>query len=394
MLQGAYMNQKIIELLLRNKPVSRKTIGYMSAISGALCNIVLFVIKLIVGLLVNSIAITADAFNNLSDLGTNLVSFIGFTYADKPADKDHPFGHGRFEYVSALIISIIILVFSYELIRSSIVRLLNPAPVFFESFVVWTLLTSILVKLWMAFFNHRLNTMMHSYNLDAIFLDSIGDVLATFVVLISVILSTFFDFPFDPLAGIGVALFIGYNGVTILKNTVNALIGTRPQSDLTQEMTDFIKGFKEIEGLHDLIIHDYGPETKLATIHVEMSCDYSFIEAHAVIDTIENQVKEQFGIDLVIHVDPIQEKCEGVLSYQQMIESLLSHYEQVIEAHDFRVVSERGAPIIVFDVVVQNTLSYKEIEKLKKQLNKDFKTLKSPYHFTFNIETKDTFIYQ
>lgn len=388
------MNKLLISLLFKDKKPSRKLIGYTSALTGALCNIVLFATKLITGLLVNSISITADAFNNLSDMGTNIVSFIGFTLADKPADKDHPFGHGRFEYVSAMIISIIILLFSYELIKSSVIRIINPQPVIFKWYIIAILITSILVKLWMAFFNKQLNSKIDSHNLDAIFIDSVADVLATSIVLISFIISKYSSFSFDGVAGIFVGLFIGYNGVTILKETLNSIIGSPPKAEEYYDIVNYIKNFEKIDGVHDLIIHDYGPETKLATIHVEMSSDYTFSDAHAIIDTIENRVKEKFGIELVIHVDPLEDICANTRISKVILDRITSGYDCIKDVHDFRIVNERGQKIIVFDVVVIDTLNNKDIRELKDDIIEKFNENNDFYRVVVNIEKEDTFIYQ
>lgn len=388
------MNKFIIRMIFKNSRASRKSIGYTSALTGAVCNIILFIFKFVTGLLVNSISITADAFNNLSDLGTNLVSFIGFTYADKPADKNHPFGHGRSEYVSAMIISIIILLFSYELIKSSVLRIINPQPMIFRWYVVVILIVSIMVKLWMAFFNKELNRKIDSHNLDAIFVDSVADVLATSLVLISFITSNFSRFSFDGVAGIMVALFIGYNGVTILRETLNAIIGSPPKAEQYSKIVSYIRGFEGIDGVHDLIIHDYGPETKLATIHVEMSSEYTFSDAHAIIDTIENRIKEKFGIELVIHVDPVEDECVSTQINKEILEKITSRYDCIKDVHDFRIVNERGQKIIVFDVVVVDTLNNKDIQNLRNDIIEKFNENNDFYRIVVNIEKEDTFIYQ
>jgi cation diffusion facilitator family transporter len=388
------MNKFIIRMLFKRRKATRKSIGYTSALTGAICNIVLFTIKLITGLLVNSISITADAFNNLSDLGTNMVSFIGFTLADKPADKDHPFGHGRSEYVSAMIISIIILIFSYELVKSSIGRIINPQPVIFRWYVIAILIISILVKLWMAFFNKELNKKIDSHNLDAIFVDSVADVLATSVVLLSFVVSKYTAFSFDGIAGVLVGLFIGYNGITILKETLNAIIGSPPKAEEYYNIVNYIKKFESIDGVHDLIIHDYGPETKLATIHVEMSSEYTFSDAHAIIDTIENRVKEKFGVELVIHIDPIEDACDSTQINKEILDKITMGYDCIKDVHDFRIVNERGQKIIVFDVVVIDTLNNKDMQELRKDIIEKFNENNDFYRVVVNIEKEDTFIYQ
>jgi len=388
------MNQLLINFILKNKKSTRKNIGYISAATGAICNLFLFIIKLTVGLIVNSISITADAFNNLSDLGTNIVSFIGFTFADKPADKDHPFGHGRFEYVSAMIISIIILIFSYELIKTSFARVLNPTPVVFRWYIVIILIVSILIKLWMALFNKTLNKKIASYNLNAIFIDSVADVMATSLVLLSFILAGHVSFPVDGFAGILVGLFIAYNGIQIFKDTLNSLIGPPPKTEFYDELINHIKSFDHITGVHDLIIHDYGPETKLSTIHVEMASTFTFSEAHNIIDAIENSVKESFGIELVIHVDPVQDHNNQTFLFQHILDTIKSDYSSILNIHDFRIVNERGKKVVIFDVLVQDTMTNFDIKKLRKEILQRFHHHCPDYRVIINIEKEDTFVYQ
>jgi cation diffusion facilitator family transporter len=391
-LTGGHMNDYILKLIYKNKKPSRKSVGYLSAFTGAICNVLLFITKFIIGVAVNSISITADAFNNLSDLGTNLASFIGFKYADMPADKKHPFGHGRYEYISTLLISVIILLFSYELLRSSSARVLNPQPVEFEMIAVVILIISIFVKLWMAMFNKKLNTLISSKNIDAVLLDSIADILATATVLLSFILSRYSNFPFDGIAGILVALFIGFNGINLIKDTVNSLIGSRPDDKLYTDIQNFILSFDKIVGAHDLRIHDYGPETKLCTVHVEMSAQHSFVFAHTLIDSIENEIKDKYGIDLLIHVDPIDESCNATSFAKEKVEEILNNYESVKGIHDFRVVNERGRKAVVFDMVVDDKMKHADVEKMKERIEMDFYKIDKSYKLIIKTEKENTFV--
>lgn len=386
------MNEYIINLIFRNKTPSRKAVGYLSAFTGAFCNILLFITKFIIGIAVNSISITADAFNNLSDLGTNIASFIGFKYSDLPADRDHPFGHGRYEYISTFLISVLILFFSYELLQSSGSRILNPELVKYDFTAVLILLFSILVKLWMAFFNKKLNTLIRSKNIDAILLDSIADILATSTVLLSFFLSRYSHFPFDGIAGILVALFIGYNGISLMKDTINSLIGTRPEEKLYTDIQNFILSFENIVGAHDLRIHDYGPETKLCTVHVEMSAHHSFVYAHTLIDNVENKIKDKYGIDLLIHVDPIDESCHVTSFAKEILEEIIKNYDSIKGIHDFRVVNERGIKTAIFDMVVKENLNFPDVVKLKEQIKIDFYKIDKNYKLIIRTEKEDTFI--
>jgi cation diffusion facilitator family transporter len=387
------MNDYIIKKIFKSKPPTRKIVGYWSALTGAICNIILFLTKLIVGITVNSISITADSFNNLSDLGTNLISFIGFKYADKPADRKHPFGHGRFEYLSAMIISIIIIIFSYELIKSSIHRIILPQPILFKSYVVPILFLSIIIKLWMVLFNKKLTQLIESQNLKAVILDSVADIFATSVVILSFFLADYTTFPLDGFAGIVVAVFIGYNGIEIFRDTMNSLIGARPSSELMQEIEAYILGFEGIQDVHDLMIHDYGPETKIASIHVEMSSAFSFLETHTIIDRIENAVNDIYGIDLLIHVDPIENECIDTQMAKEKIDAIIEPFASILSIHDFRIIHESGQKRISFDMIVDNQLSEAKIEQLKTSVIKQFKSYYPNFDLIINIEKKDVFIH-
>jgi cation diffusion facilitator family transporter len=386
------MNEYLIRLVFKNETPSRKSVGYLSAFTGALCNVLLFISKFIVGITTNSISITADAFNNLADLGTNIASFIGFKYSDLPADRNHPFGHGRFEYISTLLISVIILIFSYELLKSSGERILNPESVKFDYIAVIILIVSILIKLWMALFNKKLNTFIQSKNIDAVLLDSIADILATSTVILSFILSRYSTFSFDGVAGVLVALFIGYNGLSLMKDTFNSLIGTRPDEDLYKNIQDFILSYDNIKGAHDLRIHDYGPITKLCTIHVEMSASHSFIYAHDLIDNIESRINEKYGIELLIHVDPIDESCHATTFVRAEVEGIIKTYNEIKEIHDLRIVTERGKKIVAFDMVVDENIKSKEFEKLKENVEMDFYKIDKNYKLIIKPEKENTFI--
>jgi len=237
------------------------------------------------------------------------------------------------------------------------------------------------------------NLKINSQNLNAIFIDSISDVLATSAVLLSFVFSKYTTLSLDGIAGIIVAVFIGYNGISIFLNTLNSLVGTQPESALYEEITKFINSFQEIIGVHDLIIHDYGPETKLSSVHVEMSSDYSFNEAHSIIDNIENIVKEKYDMNLLIHVDPVEETCSTTNIAKNIILKIIERYSYIKDLHDFRVVNERGKDVIVFDMVVDGNLSINEIDVLNQNITNDFNSVNNNYRLIINIEKENTFIH-
>lgn len=286
----------------------RDAYGYLGGIVGIAINLALFAIKFTIGFISNSISVTADAINNLSDATSSIITIIGFKMASKPADKEHPFGHGRIEYISGLIVSFLVLLVGVEFIRSSYERITNPTPVIFQwtSFII--ILLSILVKLWLSSFSKFIGKAINSSALEASGFEALGDVFTSGCVALSLILSRYITFPIDGYLGILISLFILYSGYSLIKETLNPLLGEAPDRKLVEKIMREIAKYKHIIGVHDLMIHNYGPRNTLASIHVEVPCTLSLIELTETIDKAETEISEHLNINMVIHVDPVKEQ--------------------------------------------------------------------------------------
>ena len=319
--------------------------------------------KYFIGTLTNSIAITADAINNFSDSVSCIITLISFKMANMKPDKEHPFGHGRIEYVAALIVGFLVELMGYELIKSSIEKIKNPEEVIFSVPAVIVLVLSIGGKLWLAIFNKFLGKQIDSTAMQAVATDSIGDITATTVTLISLIVSLFTDLPIDGYMGIVVSLFILYAGFNILKESIGILLGMPPSKELVDELVEFIMSHDEILGIHDLVVHSYGATRTFASVHTEVASDGDLLSIHDTIDTIEKLTKEKFGIELVIHMDPIVTNDEKVEKYYQLVHKTTKEIDDCLDIHDFRVVEGPIHTNFIFDIVVpyKFKLTHKEL---------------------------------
>ncbi|MDH8678297.1 cation diffusion facilitator family transporter [Fusibacter bizertensis] len=304
----------MIKLLIRifvkdyesfEKTSVREAYGVLSGVIGIICNLILFVTKLLIGFMIGSIAITSDAFNNLSDTGSSLVAIVGAKLSSRDADHEHPYGHGRFEYVASLIISFIILLVGFELLKSSFSKALNPSLVSINPIIIVILTMTVVVKLWMYSYNRYIGKLIRSGVNIATAADSLNDVIATSAVIITTIIGALTKIPLDGYAGIIVSLLIMYTGFGIAKDTVNILLGMSPSEETVNKIMELITESESIRGAHDLKVHDYGPGRTIASIHTELSDKTDIVKAHAIIDGLEKKILKELGIDLVIHVDPI-----------------------------------------------------------------------------------------
>ncbi|WP_346890254.1 cation diffusion facilitator family transporter [Clostridium sp. UBA1056] len=359
---------------IKNKKV-RESYGYLGGIVGVLVNILLFSIKITAGFLVNSIAVIADAFNNLSDVGASLVTIFGFKLSSKPADKEHPFGHGRIEYISGLIVAFLVMLVGFEFIKSSFDRIKNPVPVEFSPIPFILLIVSILFKVWLSIFYKGIGNKINSSALKASSIDSISDVISSSTVVISLLVSRFTTMPIDGYIGLAVSLIILYAGYNLIKDTLNPLLGVAPDEDLVEDIHRMLLSYEHIDGTHDLLVHNYGPGRIIASIHAEIPLDISVVAAHEVIDRAEKEISAELGIYLLIHMDPVTTNDEEILSAKRELEEVLSKIPYVSSFHDFRVVGEGDYKNLIFDVVVTDDfIITKESElKLQKQINEEIK---------------------
>lgn len=360
----------------------REAYGTLGSVVGIICNLILCILKITVGLISGSISIAADGLNNLSDIGSSIVTMIGFKMAGKPADNDHPFGHGRIEYMSAFIVAILILLVGFELFKSSFSALTSDGELpTYSAVSIIILVVSVLIKLWMFLFNRKLGKKIDSEALIATAQDSFNDSIATTVILISVGISMLIKLPFnlDAVMGILVALFILYSGFSSAKNTLNDILGTPPPKELIEDIENTIMSFEEFIGIHDLIVHNYGPGRQFASVHVEVPHNTDIITTHEQIDLCEKILEEKLGISVVIHMDPIDVDDEAVTETKQKLSESLCIIDKNLSLHDFRMtpLTEHQTNLI-FDVVVPSSLKMpiseleEKIKSLAKLINPTF----------------------
>ena len=334
-------------------PEVRMKYGILGGCVGIALNIILCLMKFFVGSVTGSIAITADAVNNLSDAGSSAVTVFGFKMAGKPADREHPFGHGRIEYITAMIVSFIILFMGIELAIQSVNKIRSPKDVKFSLIGAIIIAVSILGKLWLALFNKKLGKRIDSPAMTAVVADSLSDIAATSVTLLALILSNFFpSLHIDGWLGILVACFVLKAGVDIFRDTLSSLIGKPPSKELVEELKNKILSYDHVSGIHDLIMHNYGPDSFFATVHVEIPSDIDVMVGHDIIDHIENDIKKEMGIELTIHYDPLAVNNERVTELREMTEKIVKNLNPELSIHDFRVVDGSTITNLIFDVVI------------------------------------------
>ena len=352
----------------RNCKNQRQQYGYLAGKVGIAVNLLLFAVKLAIGTISNSIAITADAFNNLSDMGSCLITIVGFKIADKPADKDHPFGHGRGEYIAGLVVSFMVLYVGIQFVKTSIDRILHPEKTIFNvvSFII--LVVSILSKLWLGKFYNYVNKQISSGTLDATSADSFSDALITSCTALCLLLSKFISVPIDGYAGLIVSGFILFAGYGLIKNTISPLLGEAPSPELVRSITQEVLSNKGIIGVHDLIIHTYGSGKYMASIHAEVPSDIPIMDCHEIIDRAEAEISKKLDILLVIHMDPINLNNEEIRASKAEIMQILRTMPEILSLHDFRIVGTDTYKNILFDIVLSNQVPPSEEDAIREKL--------------------------
>lgn len=384
------MTNLLIKLFIKNTdqanpPKAREKYGLLSSWVAIVCNLFLFAAKFILGLVSNSIAITADAFNNLSDVGSGVVTFVGFKAAAMPADEDHPFGHGRIEYLSGLIITFFVLLVGLDVVKSAAEKILNPEPVEFSVFVIVGLLLSILVKLWMSAFNRKLDRKIDSSALRAAAQDSLNDCISTGATTVGILIARFLPFPIDGYLGLMVGGFILFSGYKLAKETISPLLGQKPNEELVQNIKKIILGYPDITGVHDLVLHDYGPGRIMGSAHVEVSRTLDVMAAHDMIDNAEKHVQSVLHMPFVLHYDPIADDCEETRMMRGKIAAIVGEINKEMSIHDFRMVPGTTHTNLIFDVVVPTGENRKNVD-LKKQIDERLQQEGFPY---FTVITFD-----
>lgn len=350
----------------------RQAYGVLSGAVGIGLNILLFLGKWIAGTLSGSIAITADAFNNLSDAGSSIITLIGFRLSGQAPDPEHPFGHGRMEYISGLLVSVAILVMGFELIWSSFGKLRDPEPIESSALVLGILLASILVKVYMFYYNRSLSKKLDSAAMKATSVDSLSDTVATTLVLIATVISKYTGLILDGWFGILVGIFIVYTGGSTLKETIDLLIGQPPKKEFIDEIREIVLGHSLVYGVHDLIVHDYGPGRRMISLHAEVAVDGDIQDIHEQIDHIEHELQEKLNCSATIHMDPIVTDDKEVLEMKEKVEEMVQSLDENFSMHDFRMVKGPTRTNLIFDVEVPRKTSLTDNEimnRLKEQVH-------------------------
>ncbi len=360
----------------------RLKLGVLSGVVGIVLNIILSVFKMIFGAITKSISIVADGANNIFDAVSSVINLVGFKISGKPADEEHPFGHGRVEYISALTLAFFILIMGVELIKSSVDRFTNPETVIFSVPAVVVLVLSIFGKIWLALFNRKIGKMMNSVAVDAVVTDSIGDILATTCSLIALIASKFTDFPVDGIMGIIVALVIVYAGIDIIKGTMGPLLGEPPSKEIVDKLEEIIMSFDGIVGIHDLVLHSYGHSKIIGSLHAEVPAEIDILHSHDTIDLIERTVKDKLGIEISIHMDPIIND-ERTHDLKNTVAEIIGNISPDASMHDFRVVDGPTHTNLIFDVVLPRSFSENDF---KNMVEGEVKQLDEKYFTVINID--------
>ena len=385
------MTQLLVKLFVKNyqdtdRTEVRTAYGVLSGLVGICCNVLLFAAKVTVGWMINSISVMADGFNNLSDAASSVISFVGVKMAEKPADADHPFGHGRIEYISAFIVAFLVIQVGFSLFQTSIGKIRNPEEMTFQLFPVLVLLLSIAVKLWLGMFNRSLGKRIHSSVMMAAAADSLGDVAATSATILSLLVFGLFGRNIDGIVGLAVSVVVMIAGVNIARDTLAPLIGQPIDPKVYRQISDFVEKYDGIAGTHDLIVHNYGPSRSMASIHAEVPRDQDIEVSHEIVDKIERDCARQLGIFLVIHMDPVETRDKQVLDLKKEVEEVLKNLDARLDFHDFRVVTGKERINLIFDLVVPREYNTAMRETIKAKIAEELHKKDQRYCCVITVE--------
>ncbi len=364
----------------------RTAYGVLASVTGIFCNVFLFVVKWTVGFLIHSISVMADAFNNLSDAGSSIIGLVGVKMAEKPADEEHPFGHGRIEYIAALIVAFLVLQVGFTFFKDSIGKIREPEMIRFRAISVVVLTLSVGVKLWLGLFNKKLGQKINSKVMMATATDAIGDVITTTATIASILFFRLTGINIDGFVGIGVSLVVMWAGIGIARDTLEPLIGQAVDPEVYIRITEFIKRYEGIEGTHDLIVHNYGPGRSMASIHAEVPNDVDIEVSHEIIDKIEREAARELGIFLVIHMDPVETKDQRVLAVKEHVTEVLGMIDEEVSIHDFRMVDGKEQINLIFDMVVPHEYDREKQLELKKKLRAKLGEADPRYRCVITVE--------
>ncbi len=367
---------------------TRKEYGTLAGVVGILCNLLLFIFKLVAGIITSSISIMTDAFNNLSDMGSSLVTLFGFKLASKPADPDHPYGHGRFEHIAAFIVSGLIMVMGFELLKSSVEKIISPVPLELRLLPIIILVLSVFVKLWMFVFNRKLGKLINSSTLMATAKDSRNDALTTLAILVSVIVIKLTDINIDAFIGAAMSLFILWSGFKTAKETLDPLLGEPIEEETAARLEKEIMAFDGFLGIHDLLAHNYGPGRCFASVHVEVPANIDIVKCHEQIDLCEKLVFERTGVMLTVHMDPVETDNEKLNTARAVIAEKIRVIHPALTIHDFRMTPKSDERTnLIFDVVLPIGLE-KEKQDIRRQIEDIARSIDSTYRcvITFDFD--------
>ena len=353
---------------------TRKKAGFLSSTVGIVCNIILFVSKFIIGTIANSVAIISDAFNNLTDCLSCIITMFGYNLASKPADKEHPFGHGRMEYFTSLIIAVFIIIVGFEFFKTSLSRIFNKEDIDVTYFTIIVLVLSILLKFWMYLFNKKMSTIFNNQAMMATSYDSLSDAMTTSITLIGSIISLFTSFPIDGVIGLIVSGLIIKTAISIIKDTLDELLGKPADKETTQQLLDIVMSHQGILGVHDLMIHNYGPNNMIASLHAEVDAKQNVLEAHDTIDNIEKEIFEKMKIMTTIHLDPIETDNIQLNQYKTIVSKVLNEIDPELSFHDFRMVVGQTHTNLIFDVIISDKYRDKN-QMLKEKIDEQLKLI-------------------
>ena len=384
------MTQLLVRLFIKDRdntrdPKVRTAYGMLGSVTGIVCNLLLFAAKLIIGSLSGNIAVTADAFNNLSDIASSAISFLGFKLGKKPADAQHPFGHGRFEYLSALFISLLIMVLAVQLGISSFGKILEPEKTQFSIVSLIVLLLAVGVKLWLSAFNRKLGQKIDSASMAATAADSLNDVLSTSAAIISMLAVLVTDFPLDGYLGLVVACFVMYSGFSIARDTINPLLGEAPPKELVEAIKKELLSNEYVLSIHDLTVHTYGPGRRFASVHVEVPGNANIVDVHNMIDQAELKILNQMGIVITIHMDPIDTDDAKTNQLRDIAKEAIAKIDERLSLHDFRIIDGSSRIVLLFDVVVPPGYPL-EPEKLQERIQKEISAVNPIYHCVIHVD--------
>lgn len=364
----------------------RTQYGTLAGVVGIICNALLFAVKAAVGVAMHSISVTADAFNNLSDAASSVIGLVGVKLAGKPADKEHPFGHGRMEYITALVVSFLVIEVGLTFFKDAFSRIWNPQKLEFQFISVLILVLSIGVKLWMSLFNRKLGKRIDSKVMLATAADAVGDVITTSATVISLLFFYFTGINIDGVIGVCVSLVVIWAGIGIAKDTLKPLLGEPTSSADYEKITRFVESYDGIIGSHDLIVHNYGPGRNMASIHAEVPNDVDIEESHEIIDRIERDAISQIGVFLVIHMDPVETKNERILEIRKQVEASINEIDPDVTIHDLRVVEGKERINLIFDMVVPFAYSREEQKELERKVRSYLSERDSRYQCVITVE--------